>query len=111
MDQPVAPAARIINREGTDERGAGAEGLEHEPLRRAEPEALAHGALKRAEVHRLDPEWAELGRELDRIRLLQEREQRLDRESVEDLDGRIGAHDVEERRALDMAVAALIEIE
>ncbi|PAV67790.1 hypothetical protein WR25_02660 [Diploscapter pachys] len=74
VDQPVAPTSRIIDREGTHKRRAGPKGLEDEPLRSAEPQALTHRPFELLEVAWLDAKRAELGSELHRVRLLQERE-------------------------------------
>src|ERR1044072_2328650 len=111
VDQPVAPAAGIVDRKGTDERRAGPERLEHEPLGGAEPAMLAHRAVENVEPGWLDVEGPKLRGKLYGVRLLEEGQQCLDREGVENLDRGMRAHDVEQRRVLDTTVAALVKVE
>ena len=85
MDEPVPPAVPTVDREGADERCAGAERLEHKTLGGSQPRLLMYGAFKTLQIGAVETDMGELCRKKRGLGLPQERDERFDRERVEHL--------------------------
>ena len=89
MDQPIAPAARVVDRERTHIGCAKPESVEDDLLCGSEPILLAHQPVQCLDIAAGETEMIELRTQALRLVFLEERQQGTDDEGVEDLGRRI----------------------
>lgn len=111
VDKPVSPPTGIVNGEWANIRSAKAESVKDDLLGCAEPVRSAHQPIEYLHVVGGNAQVVELRAQLLGLVLLEKRKQRRDDEGVKDFGRWPRTHDIKDRTAFNMAMAALIEIE